>query len=213
VDKGPLHKMRMDLQDVDLQEVVCGLLLAGTMLMVENEYDDHHTEAEERRLTLRQPAELSKLALVCKAWHKALQKHRQQQIDAAVEFCIHAAPIFAIDIVNIDRYPQHTTMPEVSELELQVLLGSRLKFAMHMMRVGAPPKLTITCVVPQRSDGGHWYSGPHSVTVHKLCWKPEDDYEPEDSAEYTAWCDATIVHVHAWCKAQYALMTAAQAIE
>jgi hypothetical protein len=51
------------------------------------------------------------------------------------------------------------------------------------------------------------------VTVHKLCWKPEDDYEPEDSAEYTAWCDATIVHVHAWCKAQYALMTAAQARE
>jgi hypothetical protein len=142
--------MKMDLQDVDLQEVVCGLLLAGTMPMVENEYDDNH--AEERRLTLRQSAELSKLALVCKAWHKALQKHRQQQIDAAVEFCIHAAPIEAIRIVNIDCYPVHTwtTMPKVSELHLQVWLGSRLKFGMQFMRVGAPPKLTITCVVPQQ---------------------------------------------------------------
>jgi ferric-dicitrate binding protein FerR (iron transport regulator) len=46
------------------------------------------------------------------------------------------------------------------------------------------------------------------VTVHELCWKPEQDFEPGESAQFHAWCDATIAHVHAWCKAQYALMTA-----
>jgi hypothetical protein len=208
--KGPVQKMILDLQDkLDVQEVVCRLFLAGTMPMVENEYDD--ARAGERRLTLRQPAELSKFALVCKAWHKALQKHRQQQIDAAARFCIDAAPMEAISIVNIDSYPVHTwtTLPKVSELHLQVWLGSHLKFAIHFMRVGAPPRLTITCGVPPRTDGGHWYSGPNHVTVDELCWKPEENFEFEETAQYTAWCDATIAHVHAWCKAQYALMTAA----
>jgi hypothetical protein len=177
--------MPLNLQDMpDVQETVCSLFLVDT---VDPVAVDDDAPAGERWLTLRQDQELSKFAQVCTAWRQALQKHRAQQVAATAALFIASAPAEAVDIVNIDSYPEHTwmTLPRVSEMQLQVWLGSRLVFGIHFVRVGGPPTLTLTCGVPPRSDGGPWFSGPENVPVHALSWKPEDAFEPGERRRTT----------------------------
>ena len=163
--------------------------------------------------SIRQDKFLSKFPLVCKTWREELQKYRKQEIDALIAQFIALSPPQALELVNISNYPEETweAQPEVSILNFDIFLGSRLQLAISLMRRRikgtAEQELIVQICVAERTDGP-WLSPELCVVPHALCSVSGWNFADDDNLTYDTWYLATTELIKTFLADQYAALSA-----
>ena len=199
----------------DAQRKVCQFLYTGTLAPIIDKGSTLDGPAGVVSAAIRQPALLSRYALVCKTWHEELQIYRQEQTDALVAQFIELSPVEALELINISNYDPEdwTVAPDMSVLSFEVLLGSRMQFAISLTRrvkdsAKAAQELLVQCSVGGRTDGMPWLSPELCVQPHELCNKSGWDFQDEDDGIYDTWYEATRMQLHGWLKGHFEALTA-----
>ena len=125
------------------------------------------------------------------------------------------SPPQALDLIYISNYEPEdwTRAPDVSLLNFDVYLGSRLQLAISLkrQRVHSSPQaeqeLLIQLAVAPRTDGQPSRSPELGIQPHELCSKSGYDFEEEDNEAYDVWYQHQRAHIQHWLGAQFAALS------
>ena len=164
---------------------------------------------------IRQTAQLSTFARVCRAWREELQLHKQERVAALVARFVKISIPQALELLNISMYEPEdwTRAPDVSLLNFDVYLGSRLQLAISLkrQRVKSSPEaeqeLLIQLAVAERTDGQPWRSPELRIQPHALCSKSGYDFEETDNEAYDVWYQQQTTHIQHWLTTQCAALS------
>ena len=189
--------------------VLCQRLYASSPLLQLGQHGDVQA-------CIRQSKQLSVCALVARTFHAELQACRREQAAALVAKFVELAPPQALELVNISNYnPEDwTRQPEVSVLNFDLYLGSRLQLVISLKRQRvknspqAEQELIVACAVSPRTDDQPWRSPELRIEPHALCSKSSYDFEEEDNEAYDVWYPQQRAHIQHWLTAQFAALSA-----
>ena len=189
--------------------VLCTRLYASSPLLQLGQHGDV-------KACIRQSKQLSLCAQVSQTLHVELQAYRTERVTALVAQVVKLAPPQALELMNISCYhPEDwTRQPEVSLLNFDLYLGSRLQLAISLKRQRvknspqAEQELIVACAVSPRTDGQPWRSPELRIQPHELCSKSGYDFEEEDNEVYDVWYQHQRAHIQHWLTAQFAALSA-----
>jgi hypothetical protein len=189
--------------------VVCQRLHASSPLLQLGQHGDVQA-------CIRQSKQLSVCAQVSHTFHAELQAYRREQAAALVAEFVELAPPQALELINICNYhPEDwTRAPDVSLLNFDVYLGSRLQLAIccKRQRVQSSPQaeqeLLIQLAVAERTDGQPSRSPEFRIQPHELCSKSGYHFEDWDTEAYDVWYQQKRTHIQHWLSAQFAALSA-----
>ena len=165
---------------------------------------------------IRQTAQLSTFARVCRAWREELQLYKQERVAALVARFVKISIPQALELLNISNYEPEdwTRAPDVSLLLFEVYLGSRLQFVIWLKRqrvqdsATAAQELLVSCGVRERPDGRPWRSPELCIEPHALCSKSAYDFEDADNEVYGVWHQLKQAEIQDWLVTQYTSLSA-----